>query len=278
MRYETLHLKDYYDFLGMDGADPTLTMYLPYNMKEMGREDQKRPCIVICPGGGYGFCSERESEVVAMQFLPEGLNVFVLTYSVAPHRYPAQIREVAAVMDLIVSHAEEWNCDTSKIAIMGFSAGGHLAASYCAKYDSLEVREVFPESLPVHASILCYPVITADMSFTHQGSILNLLGHEPSAEEVEKHSCEKHVTKQTPPTFLWHTAADNNVPVANSLVYAMELTKHQIPVELHIYPFGQHGLSLCDNQVCDDVTEDIAYDRAWISCLKKWLRHYFLIF
>lgn len=274
MRHDILHLKDFYDFLGADGADPVLEIYLPYNMPEMGRENQKRPCMVICPGGAYRFCSEREAEAVALHFLPEGYNVFVLNYSTAPHRYPTQVREVAAAMELIHNHADQWNCDPKNIALMGFSAGGHLAASYCAKYNSAEVREVFPESKPVQASVLCYPVITADMKFTHRESMLNLIGHEPSEEETAYHSCENHVSGQTPPTFLWHTASDPTVPVINSLFYAKALTEHHVPVELHIYPFGGHGLSTCDEHTCDDVSTDTAYAHQWIASLKKWLKNY----
>ena len=276
MRYERLHLKDYYGFLGANGADPTLEYYLPFNMTEIGRENQKRPCMLICPGGGYGFCSQREAEAVALHFLPQGFNAFVLTYSTEPHRYPTQVREVAAALELIFQNAEEWNCDTSKIALMGFSAGGHLAASYVTKYDTPEVREVFPESKQVKATVLSYPVITADMSFTHQGSILNLLGHEPSEEEVRYHSCDQNVTENTPPAFIWHTASDGSVPVANSLVYAAALTKHKVPVELHIFPFGAHGLSMCDPEVSREMNPDIEYDHAWIENMMRWLKMYFI--
>ena len=276
MRHETLHLKDYYEFLGNRGADPTLDLYLPYNMSEMGWENKKRPCMVICQGGAYRFCSQRESEVIALHFLTEGFNAFVLTYSTLTHRYPTQVREVAAVMELIHKHADEWNCDVSRIALMGFSAGGHLTASYATKFDTPEVREVFPESKQVKATVLSYPVITADMSFTHQESMRNLLGHEPSAEEVLYHSCEKNVTKTTPPAFIWHTASDASVPVENSLVYATALAKNHVPMELHIYPFGEHGLSTSDEHTCAEVNSDMVYDQAWMSCLKKWLKQYFI--
>lgn len=276
MRHEILHLKDSFPFLGTNGADPTLTYYLPFNMTEMDRGDQKRPCIVICPGGGYGYCSQREAEVVALQFLTEGYNAFILDYSTDPHRYPTQIREVASVLELIHKNADEWNCDISKIALIGFSAGGHLAASYATKFDAPEVREVFPESKQVKATILSYPVITADMSFTHQGSILNLLGHEPSPEEVLYHSCEQNVSAKTPPAFIWHTASDETVPVANSLVYASALTKYKIPYELHIYPFGEHGLSLSNEEVSREMNPDIAYDHIWVNSMKRWLKQYFI--
>ena len=107
MKHDILHLKDEFPFLGNDNRDPTLEIYLPYNMKEMGREHQKRPCILVCPGGGYAGCSQRESEPIALHFLPEGYNTIVLTYSVAPHRFPTQLREVAAVLELIHRNAEQ---------------------------------------------------------------------------------------------------------------------------------------------------------------------------
>ncbi len=272
MLHKKIELKSYFEFLGENGKNPTLDLYLPYNMVEMNRQNQKRPCMLICPGGGYGMCSERESEPIALNLLSEGFNVFVLTYSVDPHRFPSQIREVAAAMELIYKNAEEWNCETSKIAIMGFSAGGHLAAHYSTMFDCKEVREVFPESKCVNASVLCYPVISADFSKTHQGSFFNLLGHKPDAEEEKYFSCERNVKPTTPPAFIWHTAEDGCVPVANSLIYAKALTDNKVPVELHIYPFGGHGLSTCDEQTCDGMNEIIAYNHAWIDSMKNWLK------
>lgn len=277
MVYEKLHLKDSFPFLGENNADPVLELYLPYNMTDMHRENQKRPCMVVCPGGGYAMCSQRESEPIALHFLPEGFNVFVITYSVAPHRFPTQLREVAAVMELIYQNADKWNCDTEKISIMGFSAGGHLAAHYSTMFDCEEVRAVFPESKSVNASVLCYPVITADPGHAHRGSFENLLGHYPTEEEMDKFCCERCVKDTTPPAFLWHTAEDSCVPVANSLLYAGALSQHKIPVELHIYPFGCHGLSTCDNQTNDNVTEKILYNSTWLDSLKKWLKLIFNI-
>lgn len=272
MLHKVIELKNYFDFLGDDGKNPTLTLYLPYNMVEMNRQNQQRPCMLICPGGGYGMCSERESEPIALNLLSDGFNVFVLNYSVDPHRFPSQIREVAASVEMIYSNAEEWNCDTSKIAIMGFSAGGHLAAHYSTMFDCKEVREVFPESKCVNASVLCYPVISADFSKTHQGSFFNLLGHKPNKDEEKYFSCERNVKETTPPAFIWHTAEDGCVPVANSLIYAKALTDNKVPVELHIYPFGGHGLSTCDEQTCDNMNEIIAYNNVWIDSMKNWLK------
>ena len=272
MRSERIRLKYYYDFLGDGGKDPTLDLYLPYNMPEINREKDKRPCLLVCPGGGYGFCSERESEPVALQFLTEGFNVFVLRYSVAPYRFPSQLREVAASLELIHRFADLWNCDTKKIAIIGFSAGGHLAAHYSTAYDCKEIREVFPESKKVNASILCYPVITADPKYRHEGSFVNLLGHKPQVADEEYFSCDRKVTKKTPPAFLWHASDDTCVPVKNSLLYAEALSEKGIPFELHVYPYGGHGISICDKQVHNKVSRDIEYDRDWLNSAKKWLK------
>ena len=273
MKYEVIKLKDYFPFLGENGADPYVELYLPYNMTEMHHENRKRPCMVVCPGGGYGMCSQRESEPIALKFLQEGFNVFVITYSVAPHRFPAQLRQVAALMELIYKNADEWNCDTEKIAIIGFSAGGHLAAHYSTRFDCAEVRAVFPESKSVNASILCYPVISAEAVTAHMGSFENLLGHKPQNQaETDYFSCDKNVKPTTPPAFLWHTAEDSCVPLKNSLLYAEALWRNNVPVELHVYPFGGHGLSTCDNQTIDEITPVCEYNSAWIPAAQKWLK------
>ena len=272
MNHSVLHLKDYFSFLGNDGCDPTVEMYLPYNMVEMNRGDRKRPCMIVCPGGGYSMCSQREAEPIALQFLPDGFNVFVIRYSVAPHRFPTQLREVAALMELIYRNADEWNCDTSKIAIIGFSAGGHLAAHYSTMYDCKEVREVFPESKPVNASVLCYAVITADPAGGHMGSYDNLLGKtERTKDEIDYFSCDRNIKETTPPAFLWHTAEDNCVPVINSILYAKALSEKKVPFELHIYPYGCHGAATCDKHTLDNVDDKMLHNTAWIPAARKWL-------
>lgn len=275
MIYQVIHLKDRFPFLGENGCDPTLELYLPENMAEIDRQEQKRPCVVLCPGGGYRFVSRREAEPVALHLLPEGFNVFVLTYSVAPNCFPTQLRQVAATMELIHEFADKWHCDTQQIAIMGFSAGGHLAAHYTNRYDCPQVREVFPESKPVAATVLCYPVITANPDYSHKGSIQKLAGgtYPQSREEQDFYSCDKMVTPNTPPTFLWHCTGDKTVPMKNSLLYANALADHGIPFEMHIYPYGGHGVTLCDVQTVkpEKLTEDIKHVQNWMSALKKWL-------
>ncbi|MBQ6848207.1 MAG: alpha/beta hydrolase [Clostridia bacterium] len=275
MKYEKLHLKDFFPKLGDNGCDPTVEIYLPYNISEMKWEDRKRPCIVICPGGGYRFCSQRESEPIALKFLPEGYNVFVITYSTRLHCFPTQLREVAALMELIYSKAEEWNCDTTRILIGGFSAGGHLAAHYSTMYDCKEVREMFPDSKPVNGSILSYPVITADPKHSHAGSFTFLTGRKtPTEEDINYFSCDRNVKENTPPAFIWHTAADGTVPVMNSILYATALSKYKIPFELHIYPHGGHGLSSSDSQACNGASDPtLTHVSGWLEALKKWLKY-----
>ncbi len=273
MQHKTIHLKDTYGFLGENGKDATLDIYLPFNMDETNRQNDKRPCMVVCPGGGYAFCSQREAEPIALNFLPYGFNCFVLTYSCAPHKFPSQLLEVAAVMDLIHNNADKWNCDTSKVAIIGFSAGGHLACHYSNCYDCKEVREYFPNSYPVSASVLAYPVISAEPDFGHIGSFNNLLGKtDITKEDIEKFSLEKRVNEHTPPAFIWHTAEDTCVPVRNSLEYAKALSKYNILYELHIYPFGWHGLSTADAQTNGKLEEKLKIVHSWISEANSWLK------
>lgn len=273
MRHMVLHLKEFYDFLGNNNADPTVEIYLPLNMSEMNRQNSKRPCMIVCPGGSYFVCSQREGEPIGLEFLADGYNVFVLKYSTGYYRFPTQIREVAALMELIYSHSDEWNCDTSKISIIGFSAGGHLAAHYSTMYNCKEVREVFPQSKPVNATLLAYAVITADVENSHHGSFENLIGHMPESKEEEEYfSCQCQVDANTPPTFIWHTAEDTCVPVENSLIYAAALSKNKIPFELHIYPFGRHALSTSDSRTCDNINEVHNHVRSWLDAAKKWLK------
>lgn len=270
MRCETIHLKDIYPFLGENGCDPILETYLPHNYDV--REHQKRPCMLLCPGGGYRIVSPREAEPIALHLFPAGFNVFILTYSTQPNCFPTQIREVAAAMEVIYAHGEEWNCNLEKIAIMGFSAGAHLSAHYANRYDCPEVREVFPDSKKVKATVLCYPVITGDHAFCHKGSMEKLSGHIPhTREDAEKFSCEKMVTESTPPAFIWATASDPIVPVNNSLLYAQALSAHGVPFELHIYPFGKHGLATSDLWTNTEIPPEVACTADWIPNLKKWL-------
>lgn len=272
MKIFEINLKEKYEFLGEEGRNPTLTCYLPQNLIEMGKENEMRPTILICPGGGYAHCSEREAEPIALKFLNWGFNAIVLRYSCAPHRYPIQLREVAAAFEEIYDNAEEWHCDTNKVGVIGFSAGGHLTAHYSNVYNSDAVREVFPDSKKPNFAILSYPVISADETFAHKGSLINLLGTYPLGDDVAKYSCEKLVTQDTPPTFIWHTTTDQAVPVKNSLVYATALAENNIPFSVHIYPYGVHGLSTVDHLTNDEDRLDAKtlLAEGWLNEFKKW--------
>lgn len=273
MKHEVIHLKEHFPILSENGKDPLLSTYLPYNMVEMNRQEQLRPAVLICPGGGYHFNSEREAEVIALRFLPHGYNAFVLNYSVAPHCFPSQLREVAAAMELIHANAKQWNTDVNRIAIMGFSAGGHLACHYTNCYDIPEVREVFPDSKGVNASILSYPVITGDPAHRHTNSFRFLSGHDAVTEEdIEKYSLHTKVTERTAPTFLWHTAEDQVVPIKNSILYADALAAHKVPFELHIYPYGWHGLCTSDSETNGELEPKVAHTAQWMDSLMKWLK------
>lgn len=276
MKHSITHLKDYFPFLGENKKDPIVEIYSPTNMDIDKCRDAKRPCLLVIPGGGYSRISPREAEPLALHFLPLGYHTFVLNYSPGPdNNFPTQLREVAAVLELIHQNAEKWLCDTNRIAIMGFSAGGHLSAHYANAYDWPEVREVFPNSHPVQACILAYAVISADESVAHKESFETLLGKPLTKAEKDRFSCNKMVTERTPPTFLWHTAADQLVPVANSLMYAEALATHDVPFELHIFPTGRHGLGSVFNDPAKIIPIEALPNRQWLGLAQDWLRSIF---
>ena len=272
MQYLIHHLKETYPALGKNGADPFAEIYHPDNLTEMERDDQLHPCLVICPGGAYAFCSQRECEPIALHFLSSEYNIFILHYSCAPHCFPTQLREAAALVELIHQNAAAWHCDPSRIAIMGFSAGGHLAAHYSNTYDHPLVRELFPDSKPVQASILCYPVLTAAEGECHRSTFENLAGHKNlTPEECGAFSCEKLVTERTPPTFLWHTCTDPLVPVFSTLYYSTELARPHVPFESHIVPVGGHGLATATPQTCDNLPPEVIRNSMWMDLARDWL-------
>lgn len=272
MLHETFHLKEIYPQLAAISSDPTLTTYLPYEITEMGWVNKKYPAILICPGGGYSWCSQREDEPMALKMLGMGYRVFILNYSCAPCHFPAQLCEVAAAMELISTNADAWHIDVERIAIMGFSAGGHLAGHYSNAYDCPEVRALFPESKAVKASILCYPVISALPEHRHEGTICNVSGHQEITDaDVRKFSLDQLVSDKTPPAFIWHTSEDDVVPVTNSILYAKTLAEKKIPFDLHIYTHGRHGLSTVDSMTCEDLDPNTKLAGQWLPTLKQWL-------
>ena len=202
--------------------------------------------VLICPGGGYDHRSLREGAPVAETFNNLGWHAAVLQYRVAPNVFPEPLRDVLRALKIIRSRAAEWGVDKHRIALLGFSAGGHLAACAGTMWKDVNAYagdEADTENARPDALILCYPVI--NLTRGHIWSARNLLGKpEPSMKELEELSIELRVTAETPPAFLWHTATDESVPYESSTVFAEAMWKLGNTAELHIFPRGPHGLAL----------------------------------
>lgn len=256
-----------------------LYTYLQAESEEIGCS-RKRPLILICPGGGYGFTSDREAEPVALQFLAMGFHAAVLRYTCAPAKqvYPQALLEAAASMKWIREHSEAWHVDPDKILIAGFSAGGHLAASLGVFWKEPFLAEALNCDSRMFApagQILGYPVISSG-EFAHRDSFRNLLGDRYD-ELVDKMSLEKQVNADTPKTFLWHTFTDDCVPVENSLLFVSALKKYNIPTEFHMYPTGGHGLSLCTRLTAIPAGYGVQEEcQSWVGLVKLWLEKNFL--
>ena len=258
---------------GMEAVGNLYTYFLDSSI-EM-RPDEKRPVILMCPGGGYEMTSDREAEPMAMQFLAMGYHVAILRYSVCPVRYPAALLQVAESVLYLKEHADEYHIDPEKIVVQGCSAGGHLAANYGIAWNSpfltkLMGMENDPERLCVAGLLLCYPVITSGEK-AHEESFRNLLG-EQYEEKKEELSLENQVTPDTPPTFLWHTATDETVPAENSLYFFQACLQQGVSAELHIYPVGGHGLSLANEETCRANGIGVQKEcQSWIGLAQTWL-------
>jgi acetyl esterase/lipase len=226
-----------------------------------------RPAIVICPGGGYGHLAMgHEGHAIAKWANSLGITGVILEYR---HRgkgygHPAPLTDAQRAIRYTRSRAKDWNVDVSKIGILGFSAGGHLASSASVHFDAGKAQAGDPveqQSCRPDFSVLCYPVIAFDQPFTHRGSQRNLLGKDADPALVHKMSSERQVTKQTPPAFLFHTTADGAVPVQNSLVYYSALHKHKVPCELHVFEKGRHGIGLAKGHAAEK----------WPELCHRWL-------
>lgn len=207
--------------------------------------DIARPAVIICPGGGYRFISEREGEPVASAFLAEGINAYILEYTCADDGcFPAALLEAFTAVRYVREHAAEKLVNPERVFLCGFSAGGHCAAAAGTMWE-LQIAQnmgFFGEGHRPDGLILGYPVITAKQ-YAHEESFRNLLGAQDSSELREFVSLENRVSERTPRTFLWHTANDGSVPVQNSILFAKALADHGVPFEMHVYPSGEHGLS-----------------------------------
>lgn len=221
------------------GEKPTLT---PFLCEDPGASI----LVIVCPGGGYASLSHHEGPVVAQWLNGHGFHAAVLRYRVAPNRHPAPIHDALRAIRLARHHAKKWRVDPQRIAILGFSAGGHLASTAATHFDRFACESDDLRggvSARPDAAVLCYPVI--DMgAWANVGSVKNLLGEPADPAAAELLSNQKQVTRETPPTFLWHTADDSIVAMENATLFAMACRAARVPVELHVYDSGQHGLGL----------------------------------
>ncbi len=276
MKHETIHLYSNNDHV-------TLTTYLLDDKKEYSKH--LHPAMVVFPGGGYGFLSDREAEPIALAYLAAGFQTFVLNYSIAntsstPKVY-GPLLDGSMAIAYIRDHAEEWCIDPDQIAVVGFSAGGHAACYLGTHWQDDIVSEklgiAYGKNRP-NAMVLCYPVITSGEK-AHRGSFNNLLEDKKDDPAMLLYtSLEKQVSENTPPAYLWHTASDQAVPVENSLLFAAALSEKKIPYELHIYPEGVHGLSLVNDLVTtEEKCPCMDYVARWFDESVKWLKKTFNI-
>jgi acetyl esterase/lipase len=232
--------------LGTADADiPTLTPF-PASV-----ENKTAAAFIVCPGGGYQHLSPREGPPVARWLNTLGINAFVLKYRIGPrYHHPVEMEDMQRAIRLVRARASEWHIDPKRIGIIGFSAGGHLASTAATHFvdgnpaasDPVDRASSRPDLV-----ILLYPVITMMDPYVHASSRTNLLGTQPDPALMALLSNERHVTPETPPCFIVHTADDRTVPVQNSLMFALALRDNKVPVELHIFEHGPHGFALGGN-------------------------------
>lgn len=271
MRFETIELPRQ----PYGKKTPTMTLYLQDNIPvQAGR---LRPAVIICPGGGYQRCSEREAEPIALAFLARGYQAFVVDYTVLDHAeaargtalLPYPLYDLAHAVATVRAHAEEWSVDEDRIALVGFSAGAHL----CAAYSAVSRRLSFPfeadcamRDISVAAQVLCYPVIDFSLGWPDDEVIARAL-----CVDGELDAVQNLVDRDTPRTFIWHTAADAFVPPANTFAYAEALDRAGVDFDCHVFHRGRHGLSLATEQTGADEAHLDEHVARWIDLAVEWL-------
>lgn len=248
----------------MDGGEIPHLHYYPAEKK---RGDGT---VLIFAGGAYRLRSPHEDVGYAEYLNSIGLDAFVLDYRVKPYTYPTPLLDARRAMRFIRANAEKFGINPSKIAAMGSSAGGHLAAlltTSTAKLDGEGVDALDEVDYRTNAQILCYPVLDID---SNPGSYTNLLGAD-NLSSFRKVSPRLLANENTPPLFLWHTSPDAAVDLSSSLKYAMRLHELNIPVEMHVYPLGSHGLGLANRE---GEGRTVPHAQSWAPLLSKWLKLY----
>lgn len=242
---------------------PELTVYLPKPEIATGS------AVLIIPGGGYSIVAiDHEGFEVAKWLNTLGIAGIVLKYRlpsdvIMDNKSIGPLQDAQEAMRVIRRNAEKWNLKTNKIGVIGFSAGGHLASTLSTHYDEKVYELKDNTSARPDFSILIYPVITFDAAFTHKGSRNNLIGENPSEDQVKKFSNELQVNSQTPPAFLVHSSNDEAVPVQNSMLYYQQLQKNKVQAEMHIFQKGGHGYGLAKNR---------GTESGWPALCANWLK------
>ncbi len=228
--------------------DPAITVYIPQN--------PNGKAIIMCPGGGYGWLAMgHEGHDMAQWFNNQGITYVVLKYRLPQGDFNIPLKDAEQAIRLVRMNSAKWGIDSSKVGIMGASAGGHLASTLATHYSSKETRPDF--------QVLFYPVITMDPAYTHGGSRENLLGSSPSKELQDRFSNELQVTPDTPKAFIMLSSDDGAVPVKNSINYYSALLGNNVRASMHAYPDGGHGWGYGDGFI---------YKSQWMEELEKWLR------
>ena len=247
-----------------------------YAREEVGSvaDDGGRWAVLILPGGGYGVVAPAEGEPVALAFLAAGMQAFALEYSVAPARWPQAFLEAAASLAFLRKNAARYGVDPHRIAVCGFSAGGHLAGCLCNLWSDPLIQQrlgLAPTDVRPDAGVLCYPVISAALSA--QGSTFpNLLGEDWRASRHVELSLETSVSAVNPPAFLWCTWEDGSVPMENTLAYAHALRREGVPFDLHVFQHGPHAMGLATPDCARDQEHHNARAAGWHPLCVSWLR------
>ena len=271
MIVKTIDLYEHFGFKRQGQEQGYLTTYAcPLHCEDP--QNKKRPAMLVIPGGGYHMVSNREKECIALQFLAQGYNSFTLQYSVTPCSYPTQILEAAMAMLYIRENADAFATDVTHVGAIGFSAGAHLAAMLSNVGTNKDIDALLngrAKDAQPNAAVLCYGVVSYDKANTH--SLTFKVVSNEGKVDINKVDPVQLVTEQTAPAFLWHTADDTVVPFKNSVDYALQLNKHGVPFELHIFQSGVHGLSLATEETAGSADGVNPSANQWVQLALTWL-------